>query len=402
MIKDFDVIHRERSGGVSFPQFGPEAAKAVLRFHQSFPEYRPTPLVSLGALSGHLGLGGIYVKDESFRFGLNAFKALGGSYAIARYIAKRLDLDADTITFPMITGREVSSRLGQVTFVTATDGNHGRGVAWTANRLGQNAVVYMPKGTAPERLKNIRALGADASITELRYDDVVKLAAQNAGLNGWVLVQDTSWPGYEEIPTWIMQGYTTMAMEALEQLKELGAGLPTHIFLQAGVGSMAAAIAGFFSVLCTGNSRPTVTVLEPNSADCFYRTAAINDGKPHGTLGDLKTIMAGLACGEPCTIAWDVLSCAADNFAVCPDSAAAKGMRMLGNPLSGDRRIISGESGASTMGFLAEVMEKPELSPLRERLGLDKDSRVLLISTEGDTDRENYRRVVWDGLFPSF
>ncbi len=214
-----------------------------------------------------------------------------------------------------------------------------------------------------------------------------------------MLVQDTSWPGYEEIPGLIMEGYTTMAYEAVDQLH---GELPTHIFLQAGVGSMAACIAGYFAALCGPEKRPTITIIEPSGADCIYRTAAADDGKLHIVSENMHSIMAGLCCGEPCTIAWDVLKDHADNFISMPDYAAAQGMRILGNPLGDDPRIISGESGASTLGFVAEVLGNPKLKEFKQLLRLNEHSRILCFSTEGDTDRENYRRIVWNGAYPCF
>lgn len=196
-----------------------------------------------------------------------------------------------------------------------------------------------------------------------------------------------------------MQGYTTMAFEAVEQLK---GEKPTHIFLQAGVGAMSGAITGFFADLYGDEERPVITVVEPNKADCIYRTAKAADGRIHAVGGDMDTIMAGLACGEPCTIGWNVLRDHADHFVSMPDYVAAKGMRILGNPMGNDPRVVSGESGASTLGLVAEIMQNRSLDWLREELQLGTDSRILCFSTEGDTDRENYRRIVWDGLHPSF
>lgn len=294
--------------------------------------------------------------------------------------------------------QEIKEKLGQITFVTATDGNHGCGIAWIANRLGQKCVVYMPKGSAEERLHNIQALGADASITELNYDDAVRLAKEGEDRYGWVLVQDTAWDGYEEIPGWIMEGYTTMAAEATDQLH---GEKPTHVFLQAGVGAMSGAICGYFASLYGDENRPIITIVEPDQADCIYQTAKANDGNLHVVTGDMNSIMAGLCCGESCSIGWNVLRDHADHFISMPDCVAAEGMRILGNPLPGDPRVISGESGAATFGFVAEVLRNPELSDLKEKLQLNQDSRILCFSTEGNTDRENYRRIVWDGLYQS-
>ena len=374
-----------------------EEARKVQQFHASFPVYEKTPLAALPDTAAALGLGAMYVKDESYRFGLNAFKVLGGSYAIGNYLAQKLGMDISELPYEKMISDEVREKLGEITFVTATDGNHGRGVAWTANQLKQKAVVYMPKGSAEERLKNIQAEGADASITDLNYDEAVRLANSQAEKNGWVMVQDTAWEGYEDIPTWIMQGYGTMGFEAWGQLPEK----PTHIFLQAGVGSMAGAVTGFFSNVYK-EDRPIITIVEPNKADCLFRTAEANDGKLHFVTGDMNTIMAGLACGEPCSIGWNVLHSYADNFISCPDYAAAKGMRILGNPEGKDGKVISGESGAATVGCVAEIMTNPDLAWLKEKLQLDENSKVLFFSTEGDTDKENYKAVVWDGKYPSF
>lgn len=374
-----------------------EAAKKVRNFHASFPMYEATPLVELKNTAKELGLSNVYVKDESYRFGLNAFKVLGGSYAIGNYLAKRLGKNIGEMPYNVLVSDEVKAQLGDITFVTATDGNHGRGVAWTANRLKQNSVVYMPKGSSEERLKNIQAEGADASITDFNYDEAVRLANGQAEQKGWVMVQDTAWEGYEDIPEWIMQGYGTMGYEAYTQLKET----PTHIFLQAGVGSLAGALTGFFTNVYK-DERPIITIVEPNKADCLFRTASANDGKLHFVTGEMDTIMAGLACGEPCSIGWNVLKDYADNFISCPDYAAAQGMRLLGNPASGDSRIISGESGASAFGCVAEIMRDPRLADIKEKLRLDENSKVLFFSTEGDTDKESYKSIVWDGAFQKY
>lgn len=375
---------------------GVEEAQKVQQFHASFPIYKETPLASFPETAAALGIGAMYVKDESYRFGLNAFKVLGGSYAIGNYLAQKMDMDISQLPYEKMISDDVREKLGEITFVTATDGNHGRGVAWTANQLKQHSVVYMPKGSAEERLKNIQAEGADASITDMNYDEAVRLANSQAEKNGWVMVQDTAWEGYEDIPRWIMQGYGTMGFEAKEQLPEK----PTHIFLQAGVGSMAGAITGFFSNVY-GDEKPIITIVEPNKADCLFRTAEADDGTLHFVTGDMNTIMAGLACGEPCSIGWEVLKNYADNFISCPDYVAAKGMRILGNPAGNDKKVVSGESGAACVGCIAEVMTNPELSWLKEKLKLDKDSKVLFFSTEGDTDKENYKAIVWDGKYPS-
>ena len=381
------------AGGLS--GFSVSAAEAVRRFHKSFPMYSQTPLARLENTARALGVKGLYVKDESKRFGLNAFKVLGGSYAIGSVIAGRMGIPLSEMDYAALTAADTREKLGQLTFVTATDGNHGRGVAWSARRFGMKSVVYMPKGTVAERLENIRREDSDASITDFNYDECVRLANRQAQEKGWIVVQDTAWEGYEEIPLRIMQGYMTMALEAHEQLGQK----PTHIFLQAGVGSMAAAVAAFFAGVY-GADRPVITIVEPTKADCFYRTALANDGQRRFVTGDMDTIMAGLACGEPCTLAWDILSRIGDHFIACPDYAAAQGMRILGNPMKGDEAVISGESGASAFGCVSEILARPELSAIREALGLNEDSVCLFFSTEGDTDKANYRDIVWNGAYP--
>lgn len=397
---DFQMVSLQRpQNGCDVTQFGYNNAQKVSDFHKSFPEYQMTPLVSLKELAKNIGLSDIYVKDESYRFGLNAFKVLGSSFAIGSYIAKLLNTDINKMPYEKMASRIVQEALGEVTFVTATDGNHGRGVAWTANRLGQKSVVYMPIGSAIERLENILSLGAEASITDLNYDDTVRMASEYAKKYGWILVQDTDWAGYKEIPTWIMQGYTTMAWEVVQQLQKQK---PTHIFLQAGVGAMSGAIAGFFAdYYGDEKDAPIITIVEPSKADCLYRTAKANDGKLHFAKGRMDTIMAGLACGEPCLAGWQILHDHADHFISLPDHAAALGMRVLGNPLPGDKQVISGESGAATIGCIIEVMRRPELAEIKRMLSLDGNSRVLCFSTEGDTDQKNYRRIVWDGAYAS-
>lgn len=379
-----------------FPFLGLAEAQKAQRFHAGFPLYAQTPLAKLPATARLLGVNQFYVKDESLRFGLNAFKVLGGSYAIGRYLADRLGMDLSELSFEKMTSDALRQKLGEITFVTATDGNHGRGVAWTAAQLHQRAVVYMPKGSSPERLANIRAEGAEASITELNYDDAVRLANRMAAEKGWVVVQDTAWDGYETIPRRIMQGYGTMAYEAYTQLAEK----PTHIFLQAGVGSMAGAVAGFFAEVY-GEDRPVITIVEPNKADCLFRTAKAQDGTLHSVGGRMDTIMAGLACGEPCSIGWQVLCACADHFISCPDAFAAKGMRILGNPAAGDDRVISGESGAAAFGCVTQILSNPALAGMKTELGLNESSRVLFFSTEGDTDAASYRSICWDGAFQS-
>ncbi len=386
--------------GASLDILTMDEAEKARTYHKSFKEYAATPLIELPRLAGYLGISRLFVKDESHRFGLNAFKVLGASYAIGRYLAQKLGRDIGDLSYEELCSDTVRKQLGNITFTTATDGNHGRAVAWAARRLGQKAVVYMPKGSDPVRLNNIRSLGAEATITDLNYDDAVRLSEQQAREHGWVIVQDTAWPGYEDIPTWIMQGYATLAVEALEQMRAQGVAAPTHVFLQAGVGSFAGGVLGFLAS-SLGDGMPKVVIVEPERAHCIYKSARIGDGRPHAVKGDLDTLMAGLACGEPNTISWELLRDYAAAYVSCPDYLAATGMRVLATPLKGDPVIISGESGAVTTGLLHLLMESTtdRAVSLRKAIGLGRDAIVLLVSTEGNTSPRAFRDAVWYGSY---
>ena len=370
-----------------------DAAASALNFYRSLPDYAPTPLHSLDRLAAHLGLASLWLKDEGERFGLKAFKALGATYALCRALARRLDITAAPLTLAAFAPPWARSRLAGITCVTATDGNHGRAVAWAARRLGCRAAVYMPRGTSPARVANVEMFGAAVTVIDGTYDDAVALAADHARRNGWLLIQDTAWSGYEEIPAWIMAGYQTLAAECFAVI---GDRVPTHVVLQAGVGSFAAA---FQTDLLArfGALRPMTIVVEPTQAACFYESMTAGNGIARPARGDMNTIMAGLACGVPSTLAWEVLSASADLFAACPDRVARRGMRVLGNPLTGDPAVVSGESGAVGLGLVYEAMTDPALSDLKQAMGLNACSRVLVVSTEADTDPEMYRRVVWGG-----
>ena len=386
-----------KTADTNLPIMGLEEIKKARTFHESFPQYSKTPLTKLDQMAAYLGVKEVYIKDESYRFGLNAFKVLGGSFAMARFIASETGKDVSELPYAVLTSDKLREEFGQATFFTATDGNHGRGVAWSANRLGQKAVVHMPKGSTQTRLENIAKEGAQVDIQEMNYDDCVRLAAKEAEeTERGVIVQDTAWDGYEEIPSWIMQGYGTMAAEAGEQLKDYGCERPTHVFVQAGVGSLAGAVVGYFTNLYPDNP-PTFVVVEADVAACLYKGAAAGDGAPRVVDGDMQTIMAGLACGEPNTISWDILKNHVKVFIAAPDWVAAKGMRMLAAPIKGDAPVTSGESGAAPFGALAAMMTMDEYKELRDSIGLNADSKVLLFSTEGDTDPDRYKNIVWDG-----
>ncbi|MBQ9148895.1 MAG: diaminopropionate ammonia-lyase [Oscillospiraceae bacterium] len=368
-------------------------------FHESFPQYCITPLAKLDKMAEYLGLNTLCIKDESYRFGLNAFKVLGGSFAMAKYIAKELGKDVSEMTYDYLTSAALKEEFGQATFCTATDGNHGRGVAWAANKLGQKAIVHMPKGSSKYRFDNIAKENAKVTIEEVNYDECVRIAAaEAASVEHGVIVQDTAWEGYTEIPSWIMQGYATMGSEALEQLKGYGVERPDVVILQAGVGCMAGAICAYI-VNSYPDNPPKIVIAEAGIADCLYQGAVANDGKYRIVDGDLQTIMAGLACGEPNIVCWEILRNHVTAFCSCPDWMAAKGMRMLAAPVKGDPAVCSGESGAIGMGVIASLMTDPDYVELKEALGLNADSKVLLFSTEGDTDPDKYKSIVWGGEY---
>lgn len=338
----------------------------VRSFHRTLPGYQPTPLVALPELARELGVKGIYIKDESKRFGLNAFKALGASYAIHKL-------------FP-------DGAVGLT--VTATDGNHGKGMAWSTHRLGGHAVVFMPAGTVPSRVEAIRAIGdTEVMVTEHNYDGTVATAAAYAKAHSGYLVQDTSFEGYAAIPQDITLGYSTMAAEALEQLAAADASEPTHTFLQAGVGSMAGGVAAYLAHTCA--VVPTMAVVEAWDSACVLES--IRQNRLVSIEGHTPTSMAGLNCGTPNPQIMPVLQEWAEFYIRCQDEVTFRAMRRLAQPGPGETAVVSGESGASGMGAFLAVMGSANA---RAKMGFDKDSVVLLFSTEGDTDPDHYRQVI--------
>ncbi len=368
----------------------PELINQIIRFHQSIPDYQLTPLINLKELGKKLNIDKLFVKDESFRFELNAFKMLGCSYAMAICLAEKLGLNQNQMTYPEIAKRK--TEYADLVFVTATDGNHGRAVAWSAKLFGCHSQIYMPSGSSIARLDAIRKYTEHALITDMGYDDTVAFASQQAELNHWLLIQDTAWPGYREIPDNIMRGYFSLLLEFENQAC---GDWPTHIFLQAGVGSMAAAITAY--LVAHKKKTPKIILVEPTGAPCFYQSMKINDGSPHRTQGELNTIMAGLACGEPSISAWEILSSACFAFIVCNDSISLKGMRRYAAPIGNDKKIVSGESGAVTLGLVETILADPTHAKLKLDLQIDKHSKILLLSTEGNTDPDFYSKVI-DGL----
>ena len=381
--------------------FPPGLPRKVRQLHSAIPGYRMSPLKSLPHLARRIGVGGIWVKDESERLSLNSFKVLGGAYAIYKKLLERGGFSEEELSLKDLLQLDGAHRekLGHPVFTTATDGNHGTGVAWAANKMGFPAVIYVHSLTTKDRIRGIERQGGKVVVVDGNYDDAVRQASTDAKKNGWEIISDTSWQGYEEVPKWIMQGYATMFVEAQEQFSGQGLSRPTHLLVQAGVGSLAAAAIGFYSMLFEDNV-PLSMVVEPTKAACLYESLRIGDGKPHSVTGELDTIMAGLACGEPNPLAWETLYNCADYFAICPDYVAAKGMRVYSTPLTDDPFIISGESGAVTLGALMYTMEYEGARELRDAMGLNEDSQILLINTEGNTSPDEFRSVVWEGSMP--
>ena len=399
---DFDYIiydYGTKDPSKAKELFSIDNVRKARKFHREIPGYKMTPLRSMPNLAQMLGLGGIYIKDEAQRLTLNSFKVLGGSYAVSRYIQKMLGLSDEETTYEYLTSPECHAKLGNLTFAAATDGNHGRGIAWASMKLGLPCVIYVHKETSKARIDAIRGYGATVEIIDGNYDDAVRKMAEDAAANGWTVISDTSWPGYTEIPTWIMQGYSTLMLEAQEQLLGVGLSKPSHVFVQAGVGAMAASVIGFYTALFPDDP-PTFIVVEPDKAACVFESIKAGDGKCHSVKGALDTIMAGLACGDPSPIAFEILEHTADFFLSIPDYIAARGMRILSCPLHGDPFIISGESGAAPLGALYSVMTDKGAADIREKMKLGPDSTVFMVNTEGNTDPKHFRQIIWDGLDP--
>ena len=399
---DFDYIvydYGKKDQTRATELFNVDIARRAMKFHRDIPGYRMTRLVALPHLASMLGIGGIYIKDEAQRLELNSFKVLGGSYAISRFIQKKLGLSDDETTYDYLASEECHKRLGNITFAAATDGNHGRGIAWAAMKLNHKCVIYVHKETSKARIEAIRSYGAEVNVVDGNYDDAVRLIAEDAKKYGWTIISDTSWDGYTEIPTWSMQGYTTMLLEAQEEFAGMGIKRPTHVIVQAGVGALAASVVGFYTALFPENP-PIFIVVEPNKAPCVFESIKANDGRCHSVKGSLDTIMAGLACGDPSPIAFDILSHNADFFLSVPDYVAARGMRILSCPLKGDPFMISGESGAVPLGALYAIMTEKGDEDLRKKMKLDKDSLVFMVNTEGNTDPKHFRQIIWDGCDP--
>jgi diaminopropionate ammonia-lyase len=348
----------------------PPDRTAIRRFHESLEGYRPTPLVRLPSLARATGIEALYVKDESSRFGLDAFKGLGAAWALHQL---------------------VQAGSGLKTVSSATDGNHGRAVAWTARRLGLEAMIFMTAHSAPARIEAIRREGATVVLVDGTYDDAVRICAERSAAHGWQVVADVGYPGYLEIPEWIADGYETLFAEITDQLEARQWPWPDVVVLQAGVGGFAAAGLRHFRPRARS---PRIAVVEPVDADPLLTSALTDDGSPAVSGGSQHSIMACLNCGTVSLSAWPVLRAGVDVFFSISDDWAAEAMRRLGWGAGEDPRVTAGESGAAGLAGLLALMAVPELAGAREALGLGPSTTVLVVNTEGATDPESYHRIV--------
>jgi len=381
-------LHRQPLAVTDAETLGVAGADTVERFLARRDNHEMTPLHGLPVLARELGLARLHVKDEGFRLDLGSFKALGGAYAVFRLVleeaAKRLGraVDAGDLDRP-----DVRAVAATMTVACATDGNHGRSVAQGAELAGARAVIFVHAGVSDERVAAIARFGARMVRVDGNYDDSVRQAAKAAAEKGWTVVSDTSWPGYERVPGLVMQGYTAIAREALRQLHEP----PTHVFVQAGVGGIAAALAGHLAIVL-GDKRPVFTVVEPARAACVV--AAARAGHVVKVAHDQPTVMAMLECYEASLVAWRVLARAADAFMTVDEEDAIAVMRRLARPAGGDPAIVAGESGGVGLAGLIRAVAGNKAD-----LGLDASSRVLVINTEGATDPRRYAELV--GMEPA-
>lgn len=360
------------------------AAQRVQSLLELCPVARPTALHALPGLAHRCSVGHLFVKDESTRLGLGSFKALGGAYAVLQIL---LDEASRRLERP-VEGREVLSPeiraiAAEMTVACATDGNHGRSVAAGARFTGCRAVIFIHEGVSAERAAAIERFGAEIRRVSGVYDDAVAAATRESEANGWTIVSDTAWPGYERIPQLVAQGYTVMVREALDAMPSN----PTHVFIQAGVGGLASSVAGYLAS-ALGSSRPRIVVVEPDRAACLL--ASHDAGEPVSIAQQQPTVMAMLECQEPSLTAWRVLSRLADGFMTVGEDNAVQAMRELAEPQDGDSPIVAGESGGAGLAGLSVAAASSEL---RAALELSNDSVVLLFNTEGATDPGTYERL---------
>ncbi len=361
-------------------------AKDVIDDIKSWPGYAVTPLHSLTALAEDVGLASIWYKDESLRFGLKSFKALGGAYAVARQLQKIVEKKIGKYpTIDNLLKGSFTNQVADIVVSCATDGNHGRSVAWGAQMFGCQCIIYVHKDVSPGRKKAMEAFGAEVIQIDGNYDDSVRIAQQEAQINGCFIVSDTSYPGYMEVPKDVTLGYTVMLSEIVEQLD---GDIPTHLFIQGGVGGVASAIIGYFWDLW-GTRRPRFIIVEPEQANCLQLSAKA--GQLVSVKGELTTLMAGLACGEVSPLAWQILANGADDFMTLSEEAVADTMRLLAKGNGGDPAIEAGESAVPGLAVAIIARQQKLFS---EALNLDARSKVLVIGTEGATDNELYKQLI--------
>ncbi len=352
---------------------------------RSWAGYAPTPLYRLNTMASELQVGEVLYKHEGPRFGLGSFKALGGAYAglrvVQREVARRLGQD---VTLADIRSGKFRQEVARITLASATDGNHGRSLAWSAQLFGASCRIYIHAEVSEGRAQIMRDFGADVIRIDGDYDDSVDLCRAEAGENGWFVVSDTSWPGYTEPPRDVMTGYGVMVQEIAEDLDQP----PTHVFLQGGVGGMAASVAARLRQIY-GPEAPRVCVVEPDLAACLYESA--RSGQSTSVEIAEETIMAGLSCGVPSPLAWDILTVEASDFLTIPDQLIPPTVRRLARPHGSDPLIEAGESGVAGLAALIGACASPEL---RQTLQLDEFSRVLLIGSEGVTDPDIYAQIM--------
>ena len=347
-----------------------------------FDGYRPTPLHQLTGLADALGIEALWLKDESGRFGLGSFKSLGGAYAVVHLLRERL---GSAVSVADVAAGRAAARVADMTVCCATDGNHGLAVAWGARRAGARSVVFLPGPVSAGRERAIAAQGADIVRIAGSYDEAVETCAEQAGARGWLLVSDTSHAGGDEAPSRVMHGYTLLVDEIGDAL---AGAVPTHLFVQGGVGGLAAAVIGAFRQ-DLGAGSPKGIVVEPTAADCLYQSAL--KGRPSPASGDLDTVMACLAAAEVSPLAWRVLERGAFAFMTLDDAGAVDAMRRAAAPAAGDPPLVLGESGAASLAGLIAAAGDPAA---REALALTAQSSALVIGSEGATDPDIYRRLV--------
>jgi len=351
----------------------------------TWPGYAPTPLTPLPGLAHRLGLRELWYKDERTRFGLKSFKALGGAYAVANVLKRAIEAAGrgPATSTGLVSGafRDV---VAGVTVTCATDGNHGRSVAWGAQLFGCRCLIFVHEKVSRGRRDAIARYGAEVVEVKGNYDDAVRHAAATAAANGWTVVSDTSYPGYRGIPVDVMHGYGVMAAEIAAQMERP----PTHVLVQAGVGALAAVVCADFW-LRWGERRPRFVVVEPTAADCVARS--LMAGHRVAIAGALDTVMAGLACGEVSELAWEILGAGTNAAVAVPDRYALAAVRAFADPVGGDCAIVSGETGAAGLAALLAAQDDPAI---RAALALDAGSRVLLLGSEGDTDAAIYKEIV--------